>query len=446
MARTLGSPGWLLVAWLISGILTVIAALSYGELSAMMPQAGGQYIYLREAYNPLAGFLYGWTLFTVIQTGTIAAVAMAFAKFLGVLFPWFSESRVWLDTGFLKLNTVHLAAIGSILLLTWINTRGIREGKTVQNIFTFSKLFILLAFIGVGIFMARNTEAVEANRKIFWEAARFENGQWVYLTGFALIAALGTSMVGSLFSMDAWNNVTFAGGEVVNPKKNLPLSLLIGTGLVTALYLLTTFVYIRSLPLRGDEAGVSVMARGMQYAVHDRLGTASIYGLFGMYAEIIMALFIVISTFGCNNGIILSGARVYYAMAQDGLFFKKAGELNSKSVPSAGLVAQSVWASLLCLSGTYSNLLDYVIFAVLIFYVMTISGIFILRIRRPDAERPYRAFGYPVLPGIYILTALFIMAILLIYKPEYTWPGLIIVLIGIPVYYLRESGKNYKKT
>lgn len=442
MARTLGSPGWLMVAWIVTGILTVIAALSYGELAAMMPHAGGQYVYLREAFNPLAGFLYGWTLFTVIQTGTIAAVAMAFGKFLGILVPWFSENNIWLEFGFLKFSTVHIAAIGSILLLTWINAQGIKAGKLVQNIFTFSKVGILFAFIVAGLFIAKNTGAIEINSKIFWQAAKIENDQLISLTGFALIAAIGTSMVGSLFSADAWNNITFAAAEVVNPRKNIPLSLLIGTVIVIFLFFLTNLVYIQVLPLRGTPEGVTVFERGMQFAVNDRVGTASMFGIFGEYATIIMAFFIVISTFGCNNGLILSGARVYYAMAHDGLFFRNAGKLNSKSVPASGLVSQSVWACMLCLSGTYGNLLDYVVFAVLIFYVMTILGIFLLRIKQPEAERPYKAFGYPVIPALYILTALFIMVILLIYKPIYTWPGLVIVLIGIPVYFIMK--KSYK--
>jgi APA family basic amino acid/polyamine antiporter len=440
IARTMGSPGWLMVTWGITGFLTVIAALSYGELAAMMPHAGGQYVYLREAYNPLAGFLYGWTLFTVIQTGTIAAVAMAFAKFLGVLIPWFSEKNVWLQWGFLKFSPVHAAAIGSILVLTWINTKGIKTGKLVQNIFTFSKVGILLAFIVAGLFFAKDTGAIGINSKIFWQTARMENGTLVSLAGFAIIAGIGTSMVGSLFSSDAWNNITFAAGEVVNPRKNIPLSLFLGTITVTILYLLSNLVYIQVLPLRGTPDGATVFERGMQYATDDRLGTASMYGLFGEYAAFIMAFLIVISTFGCNNGLILSGARVYYAMAKDGLFFRKAGDLNSKSVPAFGLVSQCIWACLLCLSGTYSNLLDYVIFAVLIFYVMTILGIFILRIKQPDTERPYKAFGYPVIPAVYIISALFIMIVLLIYKPMYTWPGLVIVLLGIPVYFI---GKRY---
>ena len=444
MARTLGSPGWLMVVWVITGIMTVIAALSYGELAAMMPHAGGQYVYLREAYNPLAGFLYGWTLFTVIQTGTIAAVAMAFGKFLGVMVPWFSEKNIWFELGFLKFNTVHFAAIGSIVILTWINSQGIKAGKLVQNLFTFSKVGILLAFITAGLFLANNTDAIVINSKIFWQAARLENGQMISVTGFALIASIAASMVGSLFSSDAWNNITFAAGEVVNPKRNIPLSLLIGTATVMILYFLTNLVYIQALPLRGSADGITVFERGMQFATNDRLGTASMFGLFGEYAETIMAIFIVISTFGCNNGLILSGARVYYAMANNGLFFRKAGVLNSRSVPAFGLISQSVWASLLCLSGTYGNLLDYVVFAVLIFYVMTILGIFILRVKQPDADRPYKAFGYPVIPAIYVLAALFIMVILLIYKPMYTWPGLIIVLIGIPVYFLRKRRLEVK--
>jgi APA family basic amino acid/polyamine antiporter len=326
----------------------------------------------------------------------------------------------------------------------WINTQGIKAGKLVQNIFTFSKVGILLALIVAGLFFAKDTGVVEINSKIFWQAARMENGRLVSLTGFALIAAIGTSMVGSLFSSDAWNNITFAAGEVVNPRKNIPLSLFLGTTVVTVLYLLSNLVYIRVLPLRGTPDGVTVLERGMQFAADDRLGTASMVGLFGEYAAIIMAILIVISTFGCNNGLILSGARVYYAMANHGLFFRKAGNLNSKSVPAFGLVSQCIWACLLCLSGTYSNLLDYVIFAVLIFYVMTILGIFVLRIKQPDAERPYKAFGYPVIPAVYILSALFIMVILLIYKPMYTWPGLIIVILGIPIYFIGK--RNLSQT
>lgn len=436
MGRTLGSPGWLLAAWLITGILTIFAALSYGELAAMMPKAGGQYVYLKEAYNPLFGFLYGWTLFLVIQTGTIAAVAMAFSKYAGVIFPWLSEKNIWLDIGFIKFNTVQILAIASIIALTWINSRGIASGKLVQNSFTFTKVIVLITFIIIGLSFAKNAGAIKLNSDIFWDAMKTQDGKAVPLAGFALVAAIGTAMVGSLFSSDAWNNITFTAGEVINPKKNVPLSLFFGTLIVTIIYILANFVYLQTLPLRGSPEGVSVFERGIQFATNDRLGTASMSGIIGNYATIIMAILVIVSTFGCNNGLILSGARVYYAMAKDNLFFRKAGQLNKNSVPATGLYIQCIWACLLCLSGTYGDLLDYVIFAVLIFYVMTITGIFVLRKKRPDAERPYKAFGYPVVPAIYIITATLIMIDLLIYKPNYTWPGLIIVLLGVPVYFV----------
>lgn len=444
IARTLGSPGWLLVVWIITGVLTLIAALSYGELASMMPQAGGQYVYLREAYNPLSGFLFGWTLFMVIQTGSIAAVGMAFAKFMGVIFPWFSEQRIWLDLGFIKISTVHALAISSIILLSWINAQGIKFGKLVQNSFTITKILALIGLVVIGFFFAKSTGAIEQNSKIFWDAVQVKDGVSIPLSGFALIAALGTAMVGALFAADAWNNVTFTAGETLNPKKNIPLSLFFGSFIVLTLYVLANYVYMQALPLRGNPDGVTVFERGMQFATDDRLGTAAIYGLFGSYAAIIMAILVVISTFGCNNGMILSGARVYYAMANDNLFFKKVGTLNSRGVPSNGLLYQAIWASLLCLSGTYNDLLDYVIFAVLIFYTLTILGVFLLRKKQPNADRPYKAFGYPIIPSIYIIAATFIMIILLIYKPNYTWPGLLIVLLGIPVYYLWRKHDSRK--
>jgi APA family basic amino acid/polyamine antiporter len=433
IARSVGAPGWMLIVWVITGIMTIFAALSYGELASMMPKAGGQYVYLREAFNPLAGFLYGWTFFTVIQTGTIAAVAMAFAKFAGVLVPWFSESNVLVNLGFLKLNTVHLLAIAMIVVLTINNLMGIRNGKWVQNVFTFLKIALLIGFIILGLFVARNPEAVALNKTYFWSPIAMDGRA---LSGWALIAAVGVAMVGSLFSSDSWNNITFAAGEVKNPKRNIPLSLVAGVTLVTLLYILANFVYLNALPLRGSSEGAGVFERGIQYAVNDRLGTASMYGLFGSMAALLMAAFVVISTFGCNNGIILSGARVYYAMAKDNLFFKSVGTLNKQSVPAAALKIQALWASLLCLSGSYSNLLDYVIFAVLIFYVLTIAGIFVLRRKWPNVERPYKTFGYPVVPVIYMAAASLIMFVLLIYKPNYTWPGLLIVLSGFPVYYI----------
>ncbi len=442
MARTLGSPGWLLIAWAITGLLTIIAALSYGELASMMPKAGGQYVYIREAFNPLSGFLYGWTFFMVIQTGTIAAVAMAFSKFMGVLFPWFSEKNILLDLGFVHMNTVHLLAISMIWVLTFNNIGGIRNGKWVQNIFTVLKVALLIGFIIIGLFLAHSAPAIAANKAVFWKPVSPDG---VSLTGWALIAALGVSLVGSLFSADAWNNITFASAEVKNPRKNIPLSLVLGVTIVIVLYILANLVYLNALPLRGASAGQDVFSRGIQYAVNDRLGSASMYGLFGAGAALLMATFVVISTFGCNNGLILSGARVYYAMARDRLFFRKTGQLNSKGVPANGLIIQAIWASLLCLSGTYSNLLDYVVFAVLIFYVLTIAGIFVLRKKQPDTERPYKAFGYPVIPALYILAASFILCLLLIYKTEYSSYGLGIVILGIPAYYLWkywESGKT----
>jgi len=437
MSRTLGSPGWLLVAWLITGFMTIIAALSYGELATMMPKAGGPYVYLREAYSPLIGFLYGWTLFLVIQTGTIAAVAMAFGKFMGVIIPWISETNTLLRLGPVKISSVHVIAIGSLALLTWINSRGIKTGKHVQNTFTFTKVIILILLLLAGFFFA-GSEGFKANSDYFWQAASLDKstGLITPLSGGMLVAALGMAMVGSLFTCDAWSDITFASGEVVNPKRTLPASLFWGTLIAFILFFLSNIVYIKVLPLRGAPDGADVIERGMAFATNDRLGTAAISSIFGDYAAVIMAVLIVISTFGCNNGLILSGARVYYAMAADRLFFKNVGELNRRAVPGNGLWVQFIWASVLCLSGSYSQLLDYVVFAVLIFYALTILAIFVLRFKRPDAERPYKAFGYPVLPAVYILLATAIMIILLIYKPTFTLRGLAIVLIGIPVYYI----------
>ena len=437
IARQLGSPGWLMMVWIITGFMTILAALSYGELAGMFPSAGGQYVYLKEAYNPLTGFLYGWTLFLVIQTGTIAAVAMAFAKFAGVLVPAVSENITWFSIGIFKLGPVQMVAIASIAVLTWINTNGIREGKVVQNAFTSGKFIPLVLFIIIGLGFASSSETIRINAATMWEPVREgPEGADIPLGTLGLVAAIGMAMVGGLFSSDAWNNITFTAGEVINPRKNIPLSLFLGTLVVTILYLLANVVYMSVLPLRGSPDGADIASRGMQYALNDRLATAAISGVFGDYAVMIMAIFIVISTFGCNNGLILSGARVYYAMARDGLFFRTAGQLNGKGVPATGLMIQAAWTALLCLSGTYGQLLDYVVFAVLIFYSLTIGGIFLLRKNRPEAERPYRAFGYPILPLAYILLAATIMIILLIFKPEYTWPGLIIVIIGIPVYFL----------
>jgi APA family basic amino acid/polyamine antiporter len=442
MARTLGSPGWLLAAWLIAGLMTLMAAVSFGELASMMPKAGGIYVYLREAYSPLGGFLYGWTLFLVIQCGSIAAIAMAFGKFTGVMLPWVSEENIWLDLGFTRFHTVHIVAIASIAFLTWMNTRGIRTGKALQNSFTYTKLLVLAAFIVAGLAYASESGAISINMDIFWEALPQSGSGGASLSGFALLAALATSMVGALFTYDAWYNLTFTSGEVINPKRNVPLGMALGTLIVTIVYLLTNIVYLYALPLRGDPQGSGIIEKGIQFATDDRVGTAAMSGIFGEYSALIMAAFIVFSTFGCNNGLILTGARVYYAMALDGLFFRKAGTLNSRGVPAIGLIIQGVWASALCLSGTYTDLLDYVIFAVLLFFVLTILGIFVLRKKKPEVERPYKAPGYPLLPALYIILAGFILIILLIYKPLYTWPGLAIVLMGVPVYYLWNRRKR----
>jgi basic amino acid/polyamine antiporter, APA family len=437
IARNVGSPGWLMIVWLISGIITIIGAISYGELASMMPKVGGQYVYLREAYHPLIGFLFGWTTFLVIQCGSIAAVAVAFAKFSGVLFPWISERNILLQLGPLNINSTMLVAIASIIFLTWLNTRGIVTGKTVVNIFSSTKVLALFGVILIGFFATKGLSSWHINREVFWNASRIgENNQVIPLSGFALVAAVGTALVGSLFASDAWYNVTYISGEVINPKRTVPLSLIFGTLIVSVIYLFTNYVYIRILPLSGSPDGSDVLAKGIQYATDDRVATSAMSVVFGDYAAIIMAIFIMISTFGCNHGLILAGPRVYYAMARDGLFFKKVGEINKKGVPGFAIAVQGIWAVLLCLSGTYSNLLDYVIFAVLIFFTLTILAIFILRARKPDIPRPYKTLGYPVIPAIYILTTTFIMVILLIYKPNYTFPGLIIVLLGIPVYYI----------
>lgn len=462
IARMVGSPGWLVGTWIITGLLTVTAALSYGELAAMYPHAGGQYVYLREAWSPLWGFMYGWTLFLVIQTGTIAAVGVAFARFLGVLAPGISPTAwivppIQLSEGYaLSLSTQQLVAILLLVLLTWINTRGVHLGKIIQNVFTSAKTLSLLGLIALGIFVGRNGAAIAENFGDLWTprgAATITSRYFDFLpalgagTGAAgLLVALCVAQVGSLFSADAWNNITFTAGEVKNPRRDIPLSLAFGTMLVIALYVLANVAYLCVLPLPA-----------IQGAPDDRVGTAALQQIFGGAGAAIMAIAIMISTFGCNNGLILAGARVYYAMARDGLFFSKTGVLSSRHVPAVGLVLQCVWACLLVLPRTrlvdhdtgevaygnlYGSLLDYVVFSVLIFYVLTVAGIFALRRRLPDADRPYRAFGYPFVPALYIAAALVIMAVLILYRTETTWPGLLIVLTGIPVYFIwRRAGR-----
>ena len=438
IARTVNSPFWLLMAWVVSGVVTIFGALAYGELAAMYPRAGGQYVFLRESMGHLMGFLYGWTLFVVIQTGTIAAVAVGFGKFLGVLWPsitadrygWFPQLDFTLSGApvQLGLSPQRLIAIVSIWVLTWINLRGVKEAKIVQTTLTVVKTGALAALILLGLTIGRHSEAIAAN---------FSNGTFnpVAFTP-AFVIAFGSALVGSLFASDAWNNVTFAAAEVHSPQRNLPRALIYGTGLVSVLYLLANVSYLSVLPLHGVQDAATVMGRGIQYATQDRVASAVVETVFGAAGASIMAAAILISTFGCNNGLILSGARVYYAMARDGLFFRRAGTLNIHSVPAAALIAQSIWTSLLCLTGTYGQLLNYVIFAALVFYALTTVGLFRLRKLRPDAERPYRVIGYPVLPALYIILASAIAVILLIADQTRTQAlfGAAIVLLGVPVY------------
>ena len=422
IARQVNSPGLLIMTWVMTAVLTLIAALSYGELAAAMPHAGGQYVYLREAFGPLFGFLYGWTLFLVIQTGTIAAVAVAFAKFLGVFVPSVAASNYVFGHGRLGLNTQELVAIVLIVFLTVVNTRGLRTGAFIQNLFTVAKVAALLGLIAMGVFFGRNAHAVADNFTGFWR-----NSGWT----FTAIRLVGVAMVGSLFSSDAWNNVTFTAGEVRNPRRNLPLSLALGVAIVSALYIGCNFVYLTVMPLDA-----------IKTAPEDRVATAVASVILGPVAVQVMAAAIMISTFGCANGLTLAGARVYYAMALDKLFFKSVARIDPvHHVPRTSLIIQCIWACLLTLSGTYSDLLDYVIFAVMMFYILTIAGLFVLRVKRPEMDRPYRAFGYPVLPALYIVAAALIEILLLIYKPNFTWPGLIIVLLGIPVYFVWHRGR-----
>jgi APA family basic amino acid/polyamine antiporter len=418
MARVVGSPGLLILTWVVTALLTLIAALSYGELAAAMPQAGGQYVFLREAFGPLSGFLYGWTLFFVIQTGTVAAVAVAFAKFTGIFIPWFAEGNLLLQLGWFTVNTQQVLGIGVLIFLSWINTRGIRTGARIQNVFTVAKTGALLGLIVLGFVVGGGGVAEAAgNFTNFWR-----NASW----GYESFRLVGIAMVGGLFACDAWNNVTFTAGEVRNPRRDVPLALGLGVGIVSVLYIACNFAYLSLLPLEGIQA-----------ASEDRVGTAAAGVIFGPVAVQVMAAAIMISTFGCMNGMILAGARVYYAMALDGLFFRRVARLDPKHhTPKVSLMVQCFWACVLTLSGTYSDLLDYIIFAVLVFYILTIVGVFVLRRKRPNMERPYRALGYPVLPAVYIAAAGVIEVLLLFYKPRYTWPGLIIVLLGVPVYYL----------
>jgi APA family basic amino acid/polyamine antiporter len=438
MLKDLGSAGWLIAAWLITGFMTLTAALSYGELSAMFPKAGGQYVYLKEAYNPFIGFLYGWSFFAVIQTGTIAAVAVAFGKFLGYFDERLGDGNVvWQVTEGFSIKASQLVGIVLILLLTYINTRGIKTGKLIQTTFTTTKLLALFGLIIFG-FIAANSDIWNHNWQNAWDMKQHVSrinpdsggNAWVSLIGVAALGAIASAMVGSIFSSDAWNNVTFIAGEVKNPQRNIGLSLFLGTLIVTIIYVAANLMYVAVLPL--DQ---------LAFAKDNRIALSVSNEIFGNKGTYILALLIMVSTFGCNNGLILSGARVYYTMAKDGLFFKQTAKLNKNAVPGYALWIQCLVACALCLSGRYGDLLDMVSFVVVLFYVLTIVGIFILRKKRPDAERPYKAFGYPVLPAIYILMGIAFCSLLIAYKPEYTWPGLVIVLLGIPLYFLAVMNK-----
>jgi len=437
IARNVGSAGWLIAAWIITGFMTIIAAVSYGELSGMFPKAGGQYVYLKEAYNPLVGFLYGWSFFAVIQTGTIAAVGVAFAKFTGYFLPALNmkDENILFQLGALKIYPAQAVSILVVILLTYVNTRGVKEGKIIQTTFTISKLVALFGLILCGFLFVEKSFWSEnwATGMLSQKAILNADGSvtWESIGGIALLGAVAASMVGTIFSSDAWNNVTFIAGEMKNPKRNIGLSLFLGTLIVTIIYVSANLMYLNVLPL-------DKIARPEE----DRIAVAAASVIFGAAGRSIIAILVMVSTFGCINGLVMAGARVYYTMAQDGLFFKKASILNKNSVPQWALWSQAVVASLLCLSGRYGDLLDMVSFMVVIFYVLTIIGIFILRKKRPDIERPYKAFGYPILPAIYILMGITFCILLVKFKPEFTWPGLIITLIGVPIYFIAVRRKN----
>ncbi len=431
--RNVGGSGWLIAVWLITGFMTITAAVSYGELSGMFPKAGGQYVYLKEAYNPLIAFLYGWSFFAVIQTGTIAAVGVAFSKFTAYLIPSVSEDLVLIDLTFMTISPAQILSIVIIVLLTYINTRGVEGGKVIQTTFTVAKLLSLFGLIVFGLIMMKG-DVWTANWTNAWDLHKLNvDGSIETYTTIAAIGAIAAAMVGSIFSSDAWNNVTFIAGEIKNPQRNIGLSLFLGTLIVTIIYVTANIMYTAVLPLQD-----------IAYAEKDRVAVAASHAIFGNIGTYIIALMIMVSTFGCNNGLILSGARVYYTMAKDGLFFRQAGVLNKFAVPQQSLWVQCILASLWCLSGKYGDLLDMVSFVVVLFYMLTIIGIFILRQKRPDAPRPYKAFGYPVLPLIYIMMGITFCSLLIIYKPKFTWPGLIITLIGIPIYYFAVQQKKGK--
>ncbi len=434
IVRNVGSSGWLMAVWLITGFMTLAAALSYGELSAMFPKAGGQYIYLKEAYNPLMSFLYGWSFFAVIQTATIAAVGVAFAKFTAYIFPSFSEDLIFADMGFMTVSPAQILSICVIVMLTFVNTRGVKSGKLIQTSFTIVKILSLGGLIVFG-FCALDQEIWKVNWRDAWSLHKlFPSGASESYTFVPALGAIAAAMVGAIFSSDSWHNVTFIAGEVKNPQRNIGLSLLLGTLLVTVIYLATNMMY----------TGVLTLPQ-MAGAEKDRVAVAASQVIFGDLGTKMIAIMIMISTFGCNNGLIMAGARVYYSMAKDKLFFKKAAVLNKNSVPGYALWVQCLFASAWCLTGRYGDLLDMISFVVVVFYMLTIIGIFILRKKQPNAERPYEAIGYPVLPILYILMGLAFCSLLVIFKPKFTWPGMVITLIGIPIYYLIQFKNKLHK-
>lgn len=439
-ARNLGSPGWFLIAWVVSGLLTVAGAVCYSELASMFPHAGGQYVFLREAYGKLIGFLYGWTLFMVIQSGTNAAVAVAFAKFLGVFIDVISDRYILIHVGAWNFTTQQLVALLVIALLTGINCMGINMARLIQTSFTITKVIALFLLIGVGFLALNHHHGLPINLAGFWQAHKLDGSE---ISGLSLLAVLSLALVGPLFASDAWNNVTFAGEEVKDPEKTLPRALIIGTALVCFLYFITNVVYLMLLPLVGSSTGATVIERGIQFASSDRVGTAALEVIFGPIGEKIMAVAIMISTFGALNGLILSGPRLYYAMARDGLFFKKAGILHARTnVPVFGLVLQGIWSAALATSGTYSQLLEFVVFAALLFYVFTVCSVFIMRKKAPDKERPFKVPFYPLLPALYVISALAVMLGQICMHWDYSGAGLLIILSGLPVYYLwdRKAG------
>lgn len=440
MAKDLGSSAWILITWLITGLLTMTAALSYGELAGMMPNAGGQYVYIQRAYGKLVSFLYGWTVFTVIQTGVIAAVAVAFANYTAVFFPKLGNVIFEIGISF-KFTYKQVLAIISIVLLTIVNTKGVKNGKLIQLVFTSAKLIALFALIVLGLWVGFHSDTFSNNFTNMWDASKTvlnTDGTLTItkLSGVALIGAIGATIINSLFSSDAWNNVTFIAGEIKDPKKNIPRSLFLGTLIVTIIYLLANVAYLALLPLHGTPTGASVLQKGIMFASDDRVGAAAASMILGNIGVLIMAGLIMISTFGCNSGLILSGGRLFYAMANDALFFKEAKKLNKFQVPEKALWLQCIWASVLCISGRYGDLLTYSTFASLLFYILTIAGLFILRKKEPNADRPYKAFGYPIIPAVYIFLTALICITLLIYDTLNTGLGLFIVALGIPVYYL----------